>query len=262
MECRKCGTEITGDEYRMVAEWPFCLPCFERLLNKPTEPSPAEPAPAEEPAAAEQPGAEPPAAPEQPPALSFSVSLSTAPRDAGPQKKAGQITCLLCEREIEGGTQQQLADWTFCPTCYATLVSMPDEEEEPAAPRPRKSPLVPPTYAKPKACKGCGRRLQERATKELGDEPYCPECYQSRSRSAAQVVPGVQAQVKADRPAPPKPAGNVCESCGREVAPAALQTVEGFSICQACLSTDADLAVHLARKRHHLYMERLKTDLP
>jgi hypothetical protein len=52
-----------------------------------------------------------------------------------------------------------------------------------------------------------------------------------------------------------------CESCGKEVAEDKLQTVEGFAICQACLSSDAELAVHLARARHQKRLQRLKDKL-
>jgi hypothetical protein len=241
MECRKCGSEIPGDEYRMVAEWPFCMQCFERLLNRPAVPPPVQP-PAEPPPS-DPAGASPPPS---------EVDSSTA----------ATLTCLLCESEIVDGKCERLASWVFCPSCFGSLIALPDEEEEPAAPRPKKSPLVPPTYAKTKSCKGCGRRIPERAAKELDGEPYCPDCFNAKSRAAG-VVPDIRATIRFDgRAAQPRAAtGRGCESCGREVAAASLQAVEGFVICQACLSTDADLALHLARQRHHLYLQRLKTNL-
>ena len=255
MECRKCGNEISGDEYRMVAEWPFCLTCFERLLSKPAEPPPA----------AEAAASEPPV-----------ESAVAPPGEADSTATPETLRCLLCEKEITDGRCERLASWVFCPTCFGTLVSLPDEEDEPAAPRSKKSPLVPPTYAAHKSCKGCGRRIPERAAKEIDGEPYCPDCYTAKARSVT-VVPEIRATVNVTggvaRPrasssrsqdkgrAAPREAGKGCESYGRDVAEAALQTVEGFAICQACLSTDADMALHLARKRHHLYLERLKTEL-
>jgi RNA polymerase-binding transcription factor DksA len=52
-----------------------------------------------------------------------------------------------------------------------------------------------------------------------------------------------------------------CESCGKDVPEDQLQTVEGFAICQACLSADDELAVHLARARHQKRLQRLKDKL-
>jgi hypothetical protein len=247
MQCRKCGNEISGDEYRMVAEWPFCLQCFERLLSKPAEPPP--------------------------PVVEVEVRASTSvePAQAEPpaepaasSTEAGPPRCLLCERELAEGQYERLASWVFCPSCYGTLVSMPDDEEEPAAPRPKKSPLVPPKYAAFKSCKGCGRRIPERAAKEIDGEPYCPDCYSAKARSVT-VVPEIRATINVaggqgkGRSPQKASTGKECESCGRDAA--ALRTVDGFAICEACLSTDPDLALHLARKRHHLYLERLKTEL-
>jgi hypothetical protein len=36
--------------------------------------------------------------------------------------------------------------------------------------------------------------------------------------------------------------------------------VEGFAICQACLSADDELAVHLARARHQKRLQRLREE--
>jgi hypothetical protein len=52
-----------------------------------------------------------------------------------------------------------------------------------------------------------------------------------------------------------------CESCGKKVPEDQLQTVEGFTICQACLSSDAELAVRLARARHEKRLQRLKDEM-
>ena len=44
MQCKQCGKDIAGEEHRMVAEWPFCMDCFQQLMEKPAEKaeSPAE----------------------------------------------------------------------------------------------------------------------------------------------------------------------------------------------------------------------------
>ena len=37
MECKQCSKNLAGEEYKMVAEWPFCPDCFRKLMEKPTE---------------------------------------------------------------------------------------------------------------------------------------------------------------------------------------------------------------------------------
>ena len=53
----------------------------------------------------------------------------------------------------------------------------------------------------------------------------------------------------------------ITAGCLADVPEDQLQTVEGFAICQACLSSDAELAVHLARARHQKRLQRLKEEL-
>ena len=35
LNCKKCQKEITDDQFQHVAEWTFCTPCFEELMNPP-----------------------------------------------------------------------------------------------------------------------------------------------------------------------------------------------------------------------------------
>ena len=37
MQCKKCGKDLSGEEHRMVAEWPFCMDCFQQLMEKPAK---------------------------------------------------------------------------------------------------------------------------------------------------------------------------------------------------------------------------------
>lgn len=61
-----------------------------------------------------------------------------------------------------------------------------------------------------------------------------------------QVDEGEAAEVIPKEPAPAQPpkveAPGGCESCGKDAPKDQLQTVEGFSICQAYMSSDAELA--------------------
>jgi hypothetical protein len=40
-----------------------------------------------------------------------------------------------------------------------------------------------------------------------------------------------------------------------------VQNIEGFSICEACVTTDRELAVSIARARHRQRLERLRDEL-
>jgi formylmethanofuran dehydrogenase subunit E len=108
------------------------------------------------------------------------------------------------------------------------------------------------------------------------DEPYCPDCYyglpeevrQAAEEAEAAAMAGEEGEaleVSSEEAIPTEvhelktPEG--CESCGKEVPEDKLQTAEGFAICQACLSSDAELAVHLARARHQKRLQRLRDEL-
>jgi hypothetical protein len=49
-----------------------------------------------------------------------------------------------------------------------------------------------------------------------------------------------------------------CDSCGKSVSLGRLEVRGGFSLCRACLSTDPDLALEIARGRHRKRLEELK----
>jgi hypothetical protein len=128
--------------------------------------------------------------------------------------------------------------------------------------------------------------IPEGGSKQVDEEPYCPDCFYAlpnEVRQAAEEAAAAEMAAEEAEPAetaveevepaeigeeePPlvqiaeveAPEG--CESCGKEVPEDKLQTVEGFGICRACLSSDAELAVHLARARHQKRLQRLKDEL-
>jgi hypothetical protein len=128
--------------------------------------------------------------------------------------------------------------------------------------------------------------IPEGGSKQVEEEPYCPDCYYGlpeEVRQAAEEAAAAEMAVEDAEPAeavdeeaepaeiireesPPVELPDVeapegCESCGKEVPEDKLQTVEGFGICRACLSSDAELAVHLARARHQKRLQRLKEEL-
>jgi formylmethanofuran dehydrogenase subunit E len=266
MQCKKCGKDITGEEHRMVAEWPFCMDCFQQLMEKPAE-------------EAEQPAATPPEEP--------------AEKVAEPEKKDVSVSvvfqqekqkCTLCGKETEGEQYKKVGIWTFCSECHLDMTPRP---KPPPPPEPEEEPVDEEEEAALRArfrikymhrvkCSECGRRIPAGGSKNVDDEPYCPDCYyglpeevrQAAEEAEAAAMAGEEAEAAEISPEiePPMEPPELeavpgCESCGKEVAEDKLQTVEGFAICQACLSSDAELAVHLARARHQKRLQRLKDEL-
>jgi formylmethanofuran dehydrogenase subunit E len=125
-------------------------------------------------------------------------------------------------------------------------------------------------------CAGCGRMIPEGGSKQVDEEPYCPDCFyalpeevrQAAEEAEAAAMAGEEgeaAEISRELEAPVEPheleAVPGCESCGKAVPEDKLQAVEGFAICQACLSADAELAVHLARARHQKRLQKLREEL-
>ena len=257
MQCKKCGKDVSGEEYRMVAEWPFCMECFQGLMEKSAKKV--------------EPPTEKVVKPEKKEAA-VEVVFETAKR-----------RCTLCDKEIEGDQYKKVGIWTFCPDCHLDMTPRPkpppppepeeeavDEEEEAMKARFRIK------YMHRVKCVGCGKMIPEGGSKQVEEEPYCPDCYyglpeevrQAAEEAQAAAIAGEEAtlaEVTPEEPAPAKlpevEAPEGCESCGKVVSEDKLQTVEGFAICQACLSSDAELAVQLARARHQKRLQRLREEL-
>jgi hypothetical protein len=117
--------------------------------------------------------------------------------------------------------------------------------------------------------------IPEGGSRQVEEEPYCPDCYyglpeevrQAAEEAEAAAMAGEEgeaAEISREIEAPAEPseleAVPGCESCGKDVSEDKLQTVEGFAICQACLSADDELAVHLARARHQKRLQRLREE--
>lgn len=262
MQCKKCGKDIAGEEHRMVAEWPFCMDCFQQLMEKPAKKV--------EPEVEIEALAEP-----EPEKEDVSVEVVFE------QEKQ---KCTLCGKETEGEQYKKVGIWTFCPECHLDMTPRPkpppppeteeevvDEAEE-AALRARFRVK----YTHRVKCAECGRMIPEGGSKQVEEEPYCPDCYyglpedvrQAAEEAEAAAMAGEEAEaaeISREIEAPEEPleleAVPGCESCGKEVAEDKLQTVEGFAICQACLSADDELAVHLARARHQKRLQRLREEL-
>jgi len=235
MECKKCGRDLTGMEYKKVAEWPFCQECFQALMDK----------------AGEKKEEKADKMPETPASGSAGV----------PQR------CRVCEKEIEKGNTREMLGLVFCVECYENLVKKPDikprteSEEEEKETRPVVA-QVRVDLRQPIQCHGCGRQVPALGSKDFEGNAYCPDCYFALPEIKAQKpkpFPAVVSDQKAAGPEELK-AGLKCQACGREVLPENLKTIDGFEICRACLSTDPDTAFKIARIRHQRALEQIKKE--
>jgi hypothetical protein len=192
--------------------------------------------------------------------------------------------CTLCEKEIVGEQYQKVGIWMFCPECNLDMTPRP---KPPPPPEPEEEPVDEAEEAAMRArfrvkythrvkCAECGKMIPQGGSKQVDEEPYCPDCYYGlpeEVRQALEEAAAAEMAVEEAEPAeisqeepPPEELPEVeapvgCESCGKDVPDDGLQTVEGFGICRACLSSDAELAVQLARARHQKRLQRLKEEM-
>jgi len=242
MKCKKCGIDLAGREYRNVAQWPFCLECFQALMDK-----------------AEENKTEPAATP-------------------APQAASKKQHCVICEKEIEESAGHEMLGLIFCNECYENLVRKPDipPRTEGAGreqgPDPMEKQPVMQVRLDLKSqiqCHGCGRRIPAVGSKQFDDHAYCPDCYYKLPEIEAQKPKPFPSSVSASPPhdgsshpgAGEKDVGLACQACRRRVLPENLRTVEGFEICTACLSTDRNAALEIARARHRQTLEKIKKEL-
>ncbi|SEM09520.1 hypothetical protein SAMN04489760_10426 [Syntrophus gentianae] len=242
MECKKCGIDLSGREYKTVASWAFCLECFQALMDKAEErkKEPAEP--------------QPTTATEEP------------------------LHCLLCEREVEPDTAHEMLGMMLCLECYENLIRKPEipprpeaSGQEPDQDRSEKPAVmqVRVDFSSPVQCYGCGRQIPAIGSKSFDGHPYCPDCYYRLPEiEARKPKPFPKAEpdrsgesTAASMNAGEQPAGRICSACQRRVLPANLKTIEGFEICLACLTTDPETALEIARIRHRKALERIRKEL-
>ena len=255
MICRGCGKDIADDDCRKVAEWPFCPSCFEGLMKGPGKTEADRP-----------PG---------------QLQARSDAADAG--SKA--LRCVVCKKELEPGEHKKLGSWTFCSGCYQELVTIPNavaaeaedagqseadagDAEAQAEGNDALIARVSVGLAAYVQCKGCGRRIPQGGARVVNGETFCPDCYYAMPAEAktpsVQTLPGApQAPSKKDLSDRVETHGaeDRCACCDRALRTGFFSEVDGFILCRACLSTDAELAVQIARQRHRRLLDRLRDEL-
>lgn len=157
MNCKGCGKTIFKNDCKKVADWTFCLDCFDALMN-PTEQK---------------------IEPGEPQLLDKKESL---------EHKTTANTCKICEKKIDKGKEKKLGIWTLCESCHAELTfkapkkPMSDQDET-------QDPIVEDTQEEERKererikgnktihCSRCGRTILAVAAKTDGDNALCPDCF-------------------------------------------------------------------------------------
>ncbi len=246
MKCRGCDRELVdGEDYRMVAEWPFCPSCFEDLMK----------------------GSLKPAGPQ--------IAEQTEPTPAAVEPGPAPVLCSVCKRQLKPEEGRKLGIWNFCLECYGELESLAfggeeSEEEDAGKEVPEEGQpggILGATVELSKyvSCKNCGRRIPLGGSRTVEGEPYCPDCYyalvETEEKETATPVPPSPEKTDQSDNVLPENAGYRCACCDRPLHRESSREVEGFVLCGACRETDLDLALRIARERHRRLLAGLSAGL-
>lgn len=238
MNCKKCNADLADKEYKTIAQWNFCLDCFNEIIRQGEEKSNA------------------PQAPEQ------------------PVQKGGVRHCIVCDKELGANEGLDLLGLLFCDSCYESIVNRPTEhdgrgdgnagEDDPGKKRVAQVRVDFVSQAK---CYQCGKTIRSVAGREYQGRLYCPDCYfniPEIKNPPPQAVIDVSLQAGTQKEVIEKPearGASVCQACQRLVPQENLKAIEGFEICSSCLAADSDTALEIARLRHRRRLAEIKKSL-
>jgi formylmethanofuran dehydrogenase subunit E len=146
MNCHKCGKEIDGQEYKMVAEWSFCTDCFGGLLNKPSP------------------------KPEPEPIVENTIECYVCKRKIEDEnfRKMGIWTfCPECYDTMMPAPAPEKTE--------SSDKKNSEEDEH------RVSVRMVADMVKRVNCQGCGRQIPEKGGKAADGKIFCPDCYYALS---------------------------------------------------------------------------------
>ena len=179
MNCKGCNKEIIGNEYKKVADWVFCLDCFDKLMNPP------------EPESGQN---------------NHDLRESDSEKCCGDFSDKDQADkrqkCKICENEIEPGKEKKLGIWVLCESCYNDMTFAPDRkdsgigsaqgdendrhnedsasDDDTEANSDNNDNTERINTGKTILCADCGRIILEIAAKKDGDDLLCPDCFYKR----------------------------------------------------------------------------------
>ena len=233
--CAGCPESFERQAMNDVGGRLFCAPCFQALLN----PEAKLDAPAQVP---------------EPPALVFESLIS--------EPQSTDARCLLCSALMPDGPAKKIGGVGLCEACYQGLTLEPiepatrkresREEESVALEQVNESPRAEPRYTPGSGrtpCTGCGRIMPGPGSyQEISGGRYCPECvYGGKVPQEAASSPDIVAEEKQAKP----PSGiSKCDSCERALSKTTYEVIDGFAICTACMTTEPELALAIAKARH------------
>jgi len=254
MKCKGCQQKISEDACQKVADWSFCQDCFEKLIQK---------------------------------SQNGGSQVSADAPELKPDPKAGleakKAVCRICAKPIEKDQIKKIGSWIFCSACHADLIFRPPETVLPANQSAEKNgdaqkekPEIDAESAgrvkvqmnKTVVCQDCGRQIVELGSKTVEGKPYCPDCFYARQGETAENV-----EIHIQEKSTPQPVstgitagavsdgGSQCDACERDTVEESLKAVDGFLLCEACLTTDKELAVQIARRRHRERLNMMKKKL-
>lgn len=244
--CKKCNIDLTDRESRNVAQWYFCVDCFNALMSE------AE--------GRKRSGA----------------GKTTPAASPGRTETAPPGRCFVCEKQLGKNEGHDMLGFTFCDACYGNLVKVPAMGADPETLSPAPAPEIKEKEAVAQVrvdfisrtkCHKCGKVIRAIAGKQFGENLYCPDCYfnlpeiKSPSPAAASAGPEQATPDAAASDVSAAAQDYICQACRRRVFREDVKSVEGFLICSPCLATDRDMALEIARAGHRRLLEEIRNKI-
>ncbi len=166
MNCKGCGKEICGDDFRKVADWYFCQDCFQGLM----QPSDSD---TESGASQDASGA------------GGHNALPDTENSQISRQNVKKKSCEVCQAELEEGSGRKLGIWLLCDTCFNDMnASVRPDTPEPESAEADLEEETDETDSRPPVdmnktipCHSCGRVILAVGAKEEDGQYFCPDCY-------------------------------------------------------------------------------------
>jgi hypothetical protein len=280
-ECFGCGQPFAPDQLEAVGDTVFCRACHARMLRRIDERRARgdSSGPVSSPGAGSTGASGPTRLPSatggdvRSPLRGASIPSPLA------RPAAADAPCFVCGGPLDGATLFELRGFAICGNCARGLIGdepppdanpagPPDDGDDldddllddelgdaprPVAPEGSSRVVTPGTGTE--WCTGCDRPMPGPGSYQLiAGRPYCPACGAARSRRTGpmRVTNGPLPPPSEDPPARP----DACDACLRTIDPTQLPETQGFRLCAACLHSDPDLALAIARSRHQRRLAR------